>query len=193
MLGPNGSIEVHLEFQSFAAHGWFEEAYFSGLYEEPGSTGLYVLYNQYNHMLSWADAEAYCVAEGGHLASVESQEEMLEISLLARGQKDLWLGGTDAGSEGNWTWTNGAPWEFTNWQQGFGAKGPRQNCLIKTPLDVLKDTSCRSWNKKNFICKLKAKKVTKTSSIQRNYTAKNIQINKKVQVIIQVKVYLFQI
>ena len=181
ILGPNGTLEVHLNYQTFTAGGRSEETYFSGLHEELGSTGLYVLYNQYNHMLSWADAEAYCVAEGGHLASVESQEEMLEISRLARGQKDLWLGGTDSDSEGNWTWTNGAPWEYTNWQLGFGAKGPGQNCLIRTSLEVLKDTSCKSWNKKKFICKLKAKKLTKTSNIFKTYKENDIQ-NKKFQV-----------
>ena len=31
---------------------------------------------------------------------------------------DIWLGGTDADSEGNWEWVTGEPWSYTNWYPG---------------------------------------------------------------------------
>ena len=31
------------------------------------------------------------------------------------GNVDVWLGGNDAESEGNWNWVNGEAFQYTNW------------------------------------------------------------------------------
>ena len=29
--------------------------------------------------------------------------------------EDFWIGGRDTSKKGNWTWTDGSAWEFTDW------------------------------------------------------------------------------
>ncbi len=44
---------------------------------------------------------------------------------------NIWLGGTDAGSQGNWHWVTGEPWSYTNWAPGQPDNAsPRQDQLI---------------------------------------------------------------
>jgi len=68
---------------------------------------------------TWDEAKADAEARGGHLATVGSQEEWDKIKeFLPNGV--IWLGGTDADSEGNWHWIDGSAWigmpnEFPSW------------------------------------------------------------------------------
>ena len=66
---------------------------------------------------SWNDAEEYCQAEGGHLASVNTPaiEDYVLDELKRRGLYEAWFGGNDIEEEGVWKWTDHTPWEFTNW------------------------------------------------------------------------------
>ena len=41
----------------------------------------------------------------------------------------FWLGGSDSDEEGNWTWTDGTPFNYTKWESYEGAGGIKQNCL----------------------------------------------------------------
>ena len=96
-------------------------------------------------LVTWSDAEAYCVAEGGHLASVTSLEEFDGITDMAmaayQASNDnsvndmsmwhlstvgIWLGATD--EEGEWRWTDGTTWGgFDNWKYGHSSK--KDGCL----------------------------------------------------------------
>ncbi|XP_054655016.1 C-type lectin domain family 10 member A-like isoform X2 [Dunckerocampus dactyliophorus] len=61
----------------------------------------------------WNDAEEYCVARGGHLASVHNQTTYDFIGGLSR--HFLWLGGYRAVNEdGRWKWTDGSKFESKN-------------------------------------------------------------------------------
>ena len=51
--------------------------------------------------LSWADANAACLAAGLQLASVQSAAENALLATVA-GTNYVWIGGTDAASEGAW-------------------------------------------------------------------------------------------
>lgn len=83
----------------------------------------------------WAAAAAYAVAQGGYLAVVTSSAENAAIlqaalsdpAFLAAaprandggGGAYLWLGGSDAQTEGQWVWTTGAPLgPYLNWAAG---------------------------------------------------------------------------
>ncbi|MBN1269424.1 MAG: protein kinase [Kiritimatiellae bacterium] len=66
-----------------------------------------------------AAAEAFCAKHGGHLATVQTKDEMNWIAaefsapgILVR------LGGTDARKEGQWQWSTGEPMNFVNWERG---------------------------------------------------------------------------
>ena len=84
-------------------------------------------------MKTWDKAEAFCIQKGGHLASVASEATEAYV-LRAKGNKtlkNLWLGGSDKEEEGVWKWSDGSPWNFTNW-----------NKYQPTPLDVSSDEDC---------------------------------------------------
>ena len=89
------------------------------------------LYSLFNDKLSWTDAEAACVAMGGHLISITSSDEQLIVeNLLKYGAlENYWIGATDKDSEGVWKWTDtgdifwrgqssGTGSGFSNWDIG---------------------------------------------------------------------------
>jgi hypothetical protein len=73
---------------------------------------------------TWHVARDYCESLGGHLARIESPEEMEFIANFCGNAKDWYLDGTDEIEEGIWLFTNGKPvdQQVLNWYQG---KGPR--------------------------------------------------------------------
>jgi len=76
-------------------------------------------YQRFENSLTWLEAKTYCESQGGHLATITSKEENDFIFAQFGGASiQLWLGGTDEGHEGVWTWVNGEPWSYSNWNIG---------------------------------------------------------------------------
>ena len=68
--------------------------------------------------LSWAGAEAACQAVGLQLATVQSAAQNAVLLTAAAGNA-VWIGGTDAASEGAWVWSpSNTPLSYTNWYAG---------------------------------------------------------------------------
>ena len=67
--------------------------------------------------MNWTTAEDFCQEEGGHLASVSSNETMGFVLLGAhsRNLKYIWLGGNDVEQEGVWKWTDCTTWDLELW------------------------------------------------------------------------------
>lgn len=61
---------------------------------------------------TFTDAVATCASYGGVLAY---DDDPVVNALLAKSEKVQWIGASDAGHEGDWTWTNGAPVKGNNW------------------------------------------------------------------------------
>lgn len=79
-------------------------------------------YNGHAYYLSWdcyfaADAAAAAEAAGGHLATISDAGENEFVS-VGVGYNWAWIGFSDAGDEGNFTWVNGEPVSYTNWCGG---------------------------------------------------------------------------
>ena len=68
----------------------------------------------YRLLLNHSAAEEFCVKRGGHLASVESQEEQDMIQKLGVSASEAWLGGKK-GDDGRWFWLDGKTWQYQNW------------------------------------------------------------------------------
>lgn len=89
---------------------------------------------------TWDQAKADAEVRGGHLATFTSAQEWNSVkSLLPEADtRNLWLGGTDAGHEGSWTWVTGEPWNFNAWDIASGQPdnaGGNENYLSRlTPL-----------------------------------------------------------
>ncbi len=70
---------------------------------------------------TWTEAKADAEARGGYLATITSAgewsniEKQLGNSLLNKG---IWLGGSDAQTEGNWKWLTGEAWSYARWGAG---------------------------------------------------------------------------
>jgi regenerating islet-derived protein 4 len=69
------------------------------------------------------EADEVCVSFGGHLASVESAF----VDGFIQGQAEIfftnvstsfWLGGSTLAIPGNWSWTDGSTFGYTNWANG---------------------------------------------------------------------------
>jgi len=68
--------------------------------------------------ISWEDAREYCISQGGHLATVTSQEEHDFVSTMDYGAfHDVWIGGY-RDSSFVWYWVTDEEWDYTNWQDG---------------------------------------------------------------------------
>jgi hypothetical protein len=65
---------------------------------------------------TWAAAQTECEAQGGHLASVTSLDELNFLSTRIEGR--AWIGASDVASEGAFTWVTGEPFGFTAWGTG---------------------------------------------------------------------------
>jgi len=65
-------------------------------------------------------AEKACVKWGGNLASFQNkQEESAVAKLIPYGDlKQYWIGLTERGRDGMWTWTDGTEYEYDNWRPG---------------------------------------------------------------------------
>ena len=56
---------------------------------------------------------------GGHLLSIHSLEEQDWIQDNFESHRyDTWIGGVDPEHNGDWGWTDGTKWDFTNWING---------------------------------------------------------------------------
>ena len=98
---------------------------------------------------AWTEAEDFCQEEGGHLASVGSNEIMDYIILGLRrrgfGDRDwFWLGGNDIEKEGVWKWTDCTPWELSFWAPGEPTNSHGyEDCLWhRTQINNWNDVNC---------------------------------------------------
>ncbi len=71
--------------------------------------------------LSWSDAEAFAATLGGHVASITSEQESNFIASTFRAtghvhrDDHLWIGLTDAATEGTYVWADSDVLNYTNW------------------------------------------------------------------------------
>ena len=88
--------------------------------------------------LNWDEAENYCLGENAHLASVHSEDENTFITNLVPNR--FFLGGTDRITEGNWTWSDGSPFDYKNWKFS-----------VDTPTDEDGNHDCMEVNNQNVV------------------------------------------
>ncbi|KAL3995921.1 U1 small nuclear ribonucleoprotein C [Sarotherodon galilaeus] len=80
---------------------------------------------------SWERSRADCQNRGADLAIIKSQEEMTFINGLYSSDKEVWIGLTDEGVEGQWKWVDGTPVTLTFWGKGQpnSYDGRNQDCV----------------------------------------------------------------
>ncbi|MDP7491508.1 MAG: C-type lectin domain-containing protein [Candidatus Undinarchaeales archaeon] len=90
--------------------------------------------------LTWAEAKAKCVGWGGYLTTINDDGENNYIKAQFSGDK--WIGLTDEGSEGGWTWVEGVSNAFAKWKSGEPNGGTGENCVEVYSNGVWNDEKC---------------------------------------------------
>jgi len=85
---------------------------------DPSSGNRYLAINA----TSWTAAEAFAQQLGGHLVSINSQAEQdfvwQNFGSLGGIDRRVWIGFSDASSEGAFAWSDGTAAKYTNWNPG---------------------------------------------------------------------------
>ena len=104
--------------------------------------------------MSWTAAEDFCQQEGGHLASVTSNETRAYViaGRESRGFIEIYLGGNDIENEGVWKWADCTPWELEFWGPGQPSGGG-EDCLAQYKNYPWNDVQC--FRKFEFVCSKK--------------------------------------
>ena len=97
-----GSLIINLEVNTREEVGWMEEV----------ST-----FTLHTTEKNWSEAESDCQNEGGHLASVTTEEVNQVVKHIAGNNNGVWLGGRGRKEEGELTWSDKSIWGYTNWQE----------------------------------------------------------------------------
>ena len=120
-----GSLDIELEVDLREKEGWQEELKYAFSKGGPDSGYTWVdfghafkLHSGYTRK-TWPEAEAECLKEGGHLASVESDKMNKEIQNISWKAGFIWLGGKSL--PGAWSWSDNSTWGYTNWEEGQGS------------------------------------------------------------------------
>ena len=131
----NGYLMIELDVDTRQSEVWDEEVIFwEGDSKFKLDDDLY---------LSWDEAEEHCKAKGGHLASVSSNADRVQMNQLSETWMPVWVGGRDQSGKNNWTWTDGSPMTVSLWHGTYG-NGPycsliyygeysKSNCLASYP------------------------------------------------------------
>ena len=111
---------------------------------------------------NWYEAQKHCEAAGGDLTSVNDQQEKSDVvALIERAGLDewVWIGGTDKVTEGEFVWSDGSSFNFTDWNTGEPNNHydheTAENCL-----SIREKKYRRKWNdapchlEMPFVCKV---------------------------------------
>ncbi|XP_059149107.1 macrophage mannose receptor 1-like [Physella acuta] len=109
-------------------------------------------YRFYAFTFNWTDAEGYCVAEGGHLVSLDSVAEQAFIEILTQkiDAVQMWVGLRFTFTTQGFAWSDGWPVAFTNWGQGQPALTGMDSCASHTIDGQWQDVPCVM--QLNFVC-----------------------------------------
>ncbi|HEY0135597.1 MAG TPA: CotH kinase family protein [Nannocystis sp.] len=84
---------------------------------------------------TWADAEADCVTQKGHLIAIHSQavQDFLSAQAFPIQDTDWWIGLSDSKNEGAFVWSNGSKVDYTSWAGGEPNNAGNEDCTNLAP------------------------------------------------------------
>ncbi|XP_058635365.1 type-2 ice-structuring protein-like isoform X2 [Onychostoma macrolepis] len=97
-------------------------------------------YKFFSQSISWIAAERKCIDQHANLASVHSELENDFLLSLVPSSKRCWFGVHDGVQEGAWLWSDGTPYDYTNWCADEPNNINVENC------GEISWTSDRCWN-----------------------------------------------
>ena len=166
-LVGSGSLVIKLEVDTREEEGWNEVV--------KTNLGGKKNYKLNKEKRAWDEAEFYCQGEGGHMASIQNQEDNRNVtaSVLGLASRNIWVGGTDQEEEGGWRWSDESHWNFAQWDNGYGSRGKSQNCIrFYSPSNRWRDTFCTIPYP--FICQSSSLILSGKTNITLSYTAEQL-------------------
>ena len=110
-------------------------------------------YKVFNNSISWIYAKEYCELMGGHLATVADEDEQLVVEGVAQTCTDaenFWIGGYLSKETDEWTWVDGTPFEYENWDANQPDFHQREEFYIRfTNKDIQYDSWAAAMGKWN--------------------------------------------
>jgi hypothetical protein len=107
----------------------------------------------------FAKAEMECLAKGGHLASIHDAFTNAIITqdtpdyFNQNGSTDFWIGGNTLNSKNIWEWTDGSPFDYTDWKMGEPSNKTSSNCAAVS-MNNGYWTAQDCFNLKPYVCKV---------------------------------------
>jgi Lectin C-type domain len=94
-----------------------------------GTTGQFI-YVPLPSLGTWAAGRAACQSLGGDLASIHSAAENAAVwAIVSQRGGQAWIGGNDAVGEGTWRWSDGTPWDYSNWWPNQPDNAGNEDCV----------------------------------------------------------------
>ena len=78
-----------------------------------------ICYAYVDDNLNWNQAENCCVAWGGHLASIHSNDGNNILNSIRNQSKWTWIGLNDIATDGVYVWTDGTPFDYDSTNSGL--------------------------------------------------------------------------
>lgn len=128
----------------------------------------YVVYDY----ASWPEAKNICLSYGGHLATIEDEEEEKFIESLNVDKTKLWLGGYRQ-SDGNWAWITEEKFEYTSWKSTPSSAGSKKYITLYN--GGWKNLAKNSTAPVGYICEWEGYKISTNSDnlvVNKNASAK---------------------
>ena len=108
-------------------------------------------------LMSWEDARSYCQENVpynvGDLASIPDVGTNNLLQTLIQ-DAYIWIGGFRNAS--TWTWSDGTPWDYTNWYEGEpNDRNGNEDCLHTWTdyQNLWNDSPCEGWGNWPSVCK----------------------------------------
>jgi hypothetical protein len=121
--GEAGAANVIGGNRAFGIFIWGGQYDHYPMYQSPATAGGVSHTYLVSPAASWYQNEAWAVALGGHLASINDQAEQdfINTTILADNAFPydvFWIGATDEAQEGTFSWTSGEPFSYSNFGPG---------------------------------------------------------------------------
>ncbi|XP_033972235.1 ladderlectin-like [Trematomus bernacchii] len=104
-------------------------------------------YKYFNTETTWADAELYCVSQGGNLVSIHSRAEENFVQFLIKRSDPAegltWIGLHDIAKEERWMWSDGCAANYLFWHTGEpNNSGRGEDCVVNNFRGKWNDAPC---------------------------------------------------